>query len=361
MGQKVHPHGFRLGYIYDWNSKWYADRNYTEMLHGDLAIRGAIKKMLPDAGIARVEIERNANQITVSIHTARPGIVIGRGGQRVDELRTSLEKLTSNKVRVNINEIRVPEIEAPLVARAVAEQIERRVAHRRAIKQAALRAMQRGARGVRIRISGRLGGSDMSRTDQERQGRVPLHTLRADVDYGTSEARTTLGQIGVKVWIYKGDKQIERAVRRKAEATDAEGETEGEAPETAEGAAVAAPVEAAAAPVSAPINEPPAPEPVAAAPEPINEPPAPEPVAKAPASEPVAEAPAPEPVAEAAPEPVAEAPAAEPVAEAVEEAPAAKKTKAEAKPKAAAKKPAAKKTATKKTTSKAKKAADTEE
>ena len=205
MGQKVHPHGFRLGYIYDWNSKWYADRNYTEMLHGDLAIRGAIKKMLPDAGIARVEIERNANQITVSIHTARPGIVIGRGGQRVDELRTSLEKLSGNKVQVNINEIRVPEIEAPLVARAVAEQIERRVAHRRAIKQAALRAMQRGAKGVRIRISGRLGGSDMSRTDQERQGRVPLHTLRADVDYGTSEARTTLGQIGVKVWIFKGE------------------------------------------------------------------------------------------------------------------------------------------------------------
>jgi small subunit ribosomal protein S3 len=229
MGQKVHPHGFRLGYIYDWNSKWFADRNYTEQLHGDLAIRGAIKKMLPDAGIARVEIERNANQITVSVHTARPGIVIGRGGQRVDELRTSLEKLSGNKVRVNINEIRVPEIEAPLVARAVAEQIERRVAHRRAIKQAALRAMQRGAKGVRIRISGRLGGSDMSRTDQERQGRVPLHTLRADVDYGTSEARTTLGQIGVKVWIYKGDKQMERVQRRKEAEAPAEAEGEGAA------------------------------------------------------------------------------------------------------------------------------------
>jgi small subunit ribosomal protein S3 len=242
MGQKVHPHGFRLGYIYDWNSKWYADRNYTEQLHGDLAIRGAIKKMLPDAGIARVEIERNANQITVSVHTARPGIVIGRGGQRVDELRTSLEKLSGNKVRVNINEIRVPEIEAPLVARAVAEQIERRVAHRRAIKQAALRAMQRGAKGVRIRISGRLGGSDMSRTDQERQGRVPLHTLRADVDYGTSEARTTLGQIGVKVWIYKGDKQIERAHRRKEAEAATEEEGQAAAPEGAE-AVPASPVE----------------------------------------------------------------------------------------------------------------------
>ncbi len=210
MGQKVHPHGFRLGYIYDWNSKWYADKNYTDLLHEDLSIRRAITKMLPDAGIARVEIERNANQITVSIHTARPGIVIGRGGQRVDELRGNLEKVTGRKVRVNINEVRIPELEAPLVARAVAEQIERRVSHRRAIKQAALRAMQRGAQGVRIKISGRLGGADMSRKDQERQGRVPLHTLKADVDYGTSEAATTLGRIGVKVWIYKGDIILER-------------------------------------------------------------------------------------------------------------------------------------------------------
>jgi len=210
MGQKVHPRGFRLGYIYTWNSKWYADKNYTEQLHEDLRIRRAIERMLPDAGISRVEIERNANQVTVSIHTARPGIVIGRGGQRVDELRGRLEKASGRRVRVNINEIRLPEIEAPLVARAIAEQIERRVSHRRAIKQAALRAMQRGAQGVRIRISGRLGGSDMSRKDQERQGRVPLHTLKADVDYGTAEARTTLGRIGVKVWIYKGDKISER-------------------------------------------------------------------------------------------------------------------------------------------------------
>lgn len=251
MGQKVHPHGFRLGYIYDWNSKWYADRNYTELLHADLAIRGAIKKMLPDAGIARVEIERNASQVTVSIHTARPGIVIGRGGQRVDELRTSLEKMSGHKVRVNINEIRVPEIEAPLVARSVAEQIERRVAHRRAIKQAALRAMQRGAKGVRIKISGRLGGADMSRKDQERQGRVPLHTLKADVDYGTSEARTTLGQIGVKVWIYKGDSQIERVRRRQPAAAAAEAEATEAAAETQ----AAQPAAEAAAPEPAPAAE----------------------------------------------------------------------------------------------------------
>jgi len=256
MGQKVHPHGFRLGYIYDWNSKWYADRNYTEQLHEDLGIRAAIKKMLPDAGISRVEIERNASQVTVTIHTARPGIVIGRGGQRVDELRTGLEKRTGHKVRVNINEVRVPEVEAPLVARSVAEQIERRVAHRRAIKQAALRAMQRGAKGVRIKISGRLGGADMSRKDQERQGRVPLHTLKADVDYGTSEARTTLGQIGVKVWIYKGDSQIERVRRRRAEAAAAAEEEGAEAtPETT--AAEAPKAEAPAA--EAPATEAPAP------------------------------------------------------------------------------------------------------
>ncbi len=276
MGQKVHPHGFRLGYIYDWNSKWYADRNYTEQLHGDLAIRAAIKKMLPDAGIARVEIERNANQITVSVHTARPGIVIGRGGSRVDELRTSLEKLSGSKVRVNINEIRVPEVEAPLVARAVAEQIERRVAHRRAIKQAALRAMQRGAKGVRIKISGRLGGADMSRKDQERQGRVPLHTLKADVDYGTSEARTTLGQIGVKVWIYKGDSPVARATRRAkpepAEAAEGEEETAAPATEAATAAAPAATAvaEAPAAPAATAVAEAPA-APAAEAPAPTTE------------------------------------------------------------------------------------------
>lgn len=224
MGQKVHPHGFRLGYIYDWNSKWYAEKNYTGLLHEDIDIRRTIAGMLPDAGISRVEIERNSNQVTVTVHTARPGIVIGRGGQRVDELRNALEGVTGKRVRVNIVEVRLPELEAPLVARAVAEQIERRVSHRRAIKQAALRAMQRGAHGVRIKVSGRLGGADMSRKDQERQGRVPLHTLKADVDYGTAEARTTLGRIGVKVWIYKGDRISEREERARAAAAAAEAE-----------------------------------------------------------------------------------------------------------------------------------------
>src|SRR2546426_2456003 len=210
MGQKVHPHGFRLGYIYTWNSKWYADKNYTEQLHEDLRIRRSIERMLPDAGISRVEIERNANQVTVSIHTARPGIVIGRGGQRVDELRGRLEKASGRRVRVNINEIRLPEVEAPLVARAVAEQIERRVSHRRAIKQAAMRAMQRGAQGVRIRIAGRLGGSDMSRKDQERQGRVPLHTPEAGAHYGTPEAPPTTGRLGVKDRVYKSDQSTQQ-------------------------------------------------------------------------------------------------------------------------------------------------------
>jgi small subunit ribosomal protein S3 len=258
MGQKVHPHGFRLGYIYDWKSKWYSGKGYTDLLHEDLAIRGAIKKQLPEAGISKVEIERNANQITVTIHTARPGIVIGRGGSRVDELRNRLEKITGRKIRVNINEVRLPEVEAPLVARAVAEQIERRVSHRRAIKQAALRAMQRGAQGIRIKVSGRLGGADMSRKDQERQGRVPLHTLKADVDYGTSEAHTTLGLIGVKVWIYKGDRMTERETRarRAAPAEGEEAATAAEGAETPEATAEApAAVEAQATEV-APAAEP---------------------------------------------------------------------------------------------------------
>ena len=244
MGQKVHPHGFRLGYVYDWDSKWYADRTYTEQLHEDLSIRRSIRDRLPDAGIAKVEIERNANQVTVTVHTARPGIVIGRGGQRVDELRTGLEKVTGRKVRVNINEIRLPEVEAPLVARAVAEQIERRVSHRRAIKQAAMRAMQRGAKGVRIRISGRLGGADMSRTDQERQGRVPLHTLKADVDYGTAEASTTLGRIGVKVWIYKGDMVTERIAPPRGAAARQAPEVEDEAAPVVSSAPAPEPAEA---------------------------------------------------------------------------------------------------------------------
>ncbi len=232
MGQKVHPHGFRLGYIYDWNSKWFAGRDYAKLLREDLIIRGTINQLLPDAGISSVEIERNANLVTVSINTARPGIVIGRGGQRVDELRAALEKAGGRKIRVNINEIRMPEVDAALVARAVADQLERRISHRRAIKQAISRGMQRGALGIKIKVSGRLGGSDMSRKDQGMEGRVPLHTLKADIDYGTAEARTTLGRIGVKVWIYKGDRIIEEdaSVQRRRSEKRGGAEAAAEAP-----------------------------------------------------------------------------------------------------------------------------------
>lgn len=213
MGQKVHPYGFRLGYIFDWQSRWYADKSYTTLLHQDLTVRRTIAKMLPDAGISRVDIDRNANQLTVTINTARPGIVIGRGGQRVDEVRSRLEKVVSDsRIRVNINEIRVPELDAALVARSVADQLGRRVSHRRAMKQAVSRTMQRGASGIKIRLAGRLGGSEMSRVAKDMDGRVPLHTLRADIDYGLAEASTTMGRIGVKVWIFKNE--IKREVAR---------------------------------------------------------------------------------------------------------------------------------------------------
>ncbi len=205
MGQKVHPTSFRLGIIYDWSSKWYADKGYTELLAEDRLIRSAIQAELAEAGISGVDIERNANQVSVTIHTAKPGIVIGRGGQKVDELRARLDKLTGRRVRVNIEEIRVPELDAYLVARNVADQLERRVAFRRAIKQAVQRTMQRGAEGAKIIVSGRLGGAEMSRRAVEMDGRVPLHTLRADIDYGLAEARTVFGRIGVKTWIYKGE------------------------------------------------------------------------------------------------------------------------------------------------------------
>jgi len=210
MGHKIHPIGFRIGVIYGWQSRWYADRNYTRLLHEDLRIRRHILTTLADAGISKVEIERSANEVGVTIHTAKPGVVIGRQGAKVEELRQTLAKMTNRKVRVNIQEIRVPELDAYLVARSVADQLERRVAFRRAMKQAVQRTMQRGARGVKIIVAGRLGGAEMGRRETEMEGRVPLHTLRADIDYGFAEAFTTYGVIGVKVWIYKGDILPER-------------------------------------------------------------------------------------------------------------------------------------------------------
>ncbi len=205
MGRKVHPLGFRLGVIQDWQARWYADTHYAEFLKEDLKLRQAIQSKYADAAISLVEIERQAKEVSVSIHTARPGIVIGRGGQRVDELSRYLEKLIGKRVRLNIREIRQPELDATLVAKTIAEQIQRRIAYRRAIKQAIFRSLQAGAKGIRVTCSGRLGDAEIARRQTMHQGQVPLHTLRADIDYGVTEAKTTLGRIGVKVWIYKGE------------------------------------------------------------------------------------------------------------------------------------------------------------
>lgn len=205
MGHKVHPFGFRIGVIRDWQAKWYADKHYVEFLQEDLKLREAIRSRYAEAGISQVEIDRQANKVSVTIHTARPGIVIGRGGQRVDEMRLYLEELIGKRIQLNIQEIQQPELDAYLVARTVAEQIERRIAYRRAMKQAIFRTMQAGAKGVKISCAGRLAGAEIARRQNMHQGQVPLHTLRADIDYGLTEACTTLGRIGVKVWIYKGD------------------------------------------------------------------------------------------------------------------------------------------------------------
>lgn len=211
MGRKVNPIGFRLGIVTDWESKWYADRNYTDQLHEDLKIRRLIMDELARAGISRIELERAANKVDVAIFTSKPGIVIGKQGANVERIRQLLEKELGKKVHLRIEEIKVPETDARLIAESVAEQIGRRVAYRRAIKHAAQQAMRRGAKGVKIRLSGRLGGAEMSRTVTEMDGRVPLHTLRADIDFAVVHAHTTYGRIGVKVWVYKGDVLPERA------------------------------------------------------------------------------------------------------------------------------------------------------
>ena len=205
MGRKVHPYGFRVGITRDWQSRWFSERDYSEMLHEDLRLRRLIERTLGDAGISQVLMERNANQITMTVKTAKPGIVIGRGGQNAERLRQLLQRATERRIRLNIEEVRVPEMDAQLVAQSVADQLERRVAFRRAMKQSVQRTMARGALGCRVKISGRLGGSEMSRSEQEMQGRVPLHTLRADIEYGFAKAQTTFGVIGVKCWLYKGE------------------------------------------------------------------------------------------------------------------------------------------------------------
>lgn len=217
MGHKVHPTGFRLGVIRDWQAKWFAAKQETfrSLLLEDARFRKAIWGKYPDAGVARIEIERGAHEVVVAIHTARPGIVIGRGGQRVEEIRKELQAQTdkrvrNNRVRINIIEIRQAELDAYLVARNIADQIERRLSYRRAIKQAIARTMQAGAKGVKVNVAGRLGGSEIARRDKGAEGQVPLHTLRADIDFGIAEARTAMGQIGVKVWINRGEVLPER-------------------------------------------------------------------------------------------------------------------------------------------------------
>lgn len=206
MGQKIHPYGLRLGVINDWKGRWYANKKeYADLLHEDLLIRHHVKQRFFTAGISRIEIERAANRVKVTIHTARPGMVIGKGGQEVDRLRKDLEELTGKQLQINIVEVKVPELDAQLVAENIAFQLQRRIAFRRAMRQAQQRTMRVGALGIKVQVSGRLGGAEIARTEWNPEGSIPLHTLRADIDYGFAEARTPYGQIGVKVWIYKGE------------------------------------------------------------------------------------------------------------------------------------------------------------
>ncbi|MGH2915105.1 MAG: 30S ribosomal protein S3 [Solirubrobacteraceae bacterium] len=205
MGQKVHPESIRVGYIHDWKSNWFNERNFADYLHEDTEIRRHIIGRLSHAGLSDITIRKNANEVEVNIHTARPGIVIGKSGSEVDQLRRDLHRITGKQVKVNILEIKRPELDARLVAQSIAEQLQNRVAFRRAMKRALTSAMRSGAKGVKVQVSGRLGGAEMARTEGYSDGRVPLHTLRADIDYGFSEAKTTYGIIGVKVWIFKGE------------------------------------------------------------------------------------------------------------------------------------------------------------
>lgn len=205
MGQKTHPYGFRLGIIKTWNSKWYEDKNYAKWLHEDLSIRAHIRKNYGHAGIAGIEIERAANKAKIVIQTSRPGIIIGKRGAGVEQLRGELQKLTSNELFVDIQEVRKAETNAQLVAENIATQLERRVAFRRAMKKAVSTAMKFGVKGIRVYAGGRLGGAEIARSEQYREGRVPLHTLRADIEFGVATAKTTYGAIGVKCWIFKGE------------------------------------------------------------------------------------------------------------------------------------------------------------
>ena len=205
MGQKVNPHGIRLGIVQDWDARWYADKNFAQNLHEDIKIRDYLKKSLQTAGVPRVETERSKNRLKLTIHTAKPGMVIGRGGSGIEQIKEGLKNLTDKRVDINIAEIKQPDLDATLVAENIAAQLERRIAFRRAMKQAVGRTMRLGAKGIKIAVSGRLGGAEIARRESYREGSIPLHTLRADIDYGTAEAHTTYGRIGIKVWIFKGE------------------------------------------------------------------------------------------------------------------------------------------------------------
>src|SRR2546430_16549183 len=205
MGQKVHPESLRVGYIHDWKSNWFSEKNFSDYLDEDTRIRSHITGKLAHAGLSDITIRKDANEVEINIHTARPGIVIGKSGSEVDALRKDLHRMTRKQIKVNILEIKRPELDAKLVAQSIAEQLQNRVAFRRAMKRALTSAMRSGAKGVRVQVSGRLGGAEMARTESYSDGRVPLHTLRADIDYGFYEARPTFGRIGVKCWVHKGD------------------------------------------------------------------------------------------------------------------------------------------------------------
>jgi small subunit ribosomal protein S3 len=213
MGQKVHPTGFRLGYNKTWRSRWYADREYADLLHEDLKLKTELKKRFSHAGVSRVDVERAANKLKISIFTSRPGIIIGRKGQEVDKLKQEIQKKTGKEVFINIQEILKPELDAQLVSESVALQLETRIAVRRAMRKAVDAALRFGARGIKVRVSGRLNGAEIARSEWYLHGQLPLHTLRADVEYGFAEAETTFGQIGVKTWIYKGEVDVAKPAR----------------------------------------------------------------------------------------------------------------------------------------------------
>ena len=222
MGQKVNPNGIRIGIVKDWDAKWYADKDFADNLHEDIKIRKYLKDSLGAAGVSKIETERSKNRLKLTIHTAKPGMVIGRGGSGIEQIKDGLKGKTEKNVDINIAEIRQPDLDATLVAENIAQQLERRIAFRRAMKQSVGRTMRLGAKGIKVKVSGRLGGAEIARSEAYREGSIPLHTLRADIDYGTAEARTTYGRIGVKVWIFKGEILPEKKQSQKAAAEGSE-------------------------------------------------------------------------------------------------------------------------------------------